>query len=609
MVWLPKEEMDRMLIAHLRSELTIIPRKARGYDDVKSDPIRCYIETPYEFGVPRAFWFGTSTKSYEYDWDVSFGSRWEESPECLLTHEGPYAEQAEIIDLFQGRFERCSPACAEDEETPDREAGLLMGGIFQADTGFGKTDVALGLINRLQTTTLVIVHKEFLQTQWIGRAKKWFPDMKIGLVREKKCDFEGRHLVVAMAQSLALDDGERYPAELYGWPGLLVVDETHRVGAPTWAPIPPKFSSAWRLGMTATARRWDGADKVFWWHLGEVAYKARTETPKPNVRMIKVRSDGLPPVVMRETVKAPIVINILVKLKRRNRKAVDEMVKALKAPAARKLFVLSERLDHLRKLEEMLREAWKTEREAGGVPDEELTTGFYVGEWFTGETVPKLAPRSWPMKDGGRERAIDTIYRSMARSWKPVEELGELKPVVSVVKDTGEKRHNVFMQWGNVSAIKGIVTDGDEDDEWVHVCLEELEDAHLYDIAKLYDIQQTSIERKRHQTDDELHEAERARVIFATYQMCAEGVDIPAIDTEILVSPVSDVEQASGRIRRICKPEPSKCAHYCPWRAGVCEGKPMPIVADIVDIGIPLASKRERYRRDYYDTLGTVVAG
>lgn len=609
MVWLPKEEMDRMLIAHLRSELTIIPRKARGYDDVKSDPIRCYIETPYEFGVPRAFWFGTSTKSYEYDWDVSFGSRWEESPECLLTHEGPYAEQAEIIDLFQGRFERCSPACAEDEEPPDREAGLLMGGIFQADTGFGKTDTALGLINRLQTTTLVIVHKEFLQTQWIGRAKKWFPDMKIGLVREKKCDFEGRHLVVAMAQSLALDDGERYPAELYGWPGLLVVDETHRVGAPTWAPIPPKFSSAWRLGMTATARRWDGADKVFWWHLGEVAYKARTEMPKPNVRMIKVRSDGLPPVVMRETVKAPIVINILVKLKRRNRKAVDEMVKALKAPAARKLFVLSERLDHLRKLEEMLREAWKTEREAGGVPDEELTTGFYVGEWFTGETVPKLAPRSWPMKDGGRERAIDTIYRSMARSWKPVEELGELKPVVSVVKDTGEKRHNVFMQWGNVSAIKGIVTDGDEDDEWVHVCLEELEDAHLYDIAKLYDIQQTSIERKRHQTDDELHEAERARVIFATYQMCAEGVDIPAIDTEILVSPVSDVEQASGRIRRICKPEPSKCAHYCPWRAGVCEGKPMPIVADIVDIGIPLASKRERYRRDYYDTLGTVVAG
>jgi superfamily II DNA or RNA helicase len=932
MVWLPKEEVDPLLIAHLRSELTVTPRKARGYDDVKSDPIRCYVETPFEFGVPRAFWFGSAKKSYDYDWDVSFGSGWESQPECLLRHEGPYAEQGEIIDLFRDRFEKCGPGCAEDEEPSDRRAGLLMGGIFQADTGFGKclgigtpvlmndgevkpvedilagecvmgpdsrprrvtgttrgegrlfkivptkgdtwvcndvhvltlvntrtnvvvdiplneylergsrfkhehklfqpdhidfkaqgrlpvdpyfiglwigdgtkdlrgvrvttedaevveylrevavdwgcdvtpydypgrcptyglvtdkgqsnplltvmqklfrgglaipklylfasreerlrllaglldsdgslatkgstfefaqkdrsvadgvaflarslgfrvtvrekfvggsrydrllisgdtsvipvrverkkaaqrrqkknhlrtgfkveelgvgeyagftldgdgrfllgdftvthnTDTALGLINKLQTTTLVIVHKEFLQNQWMNRARKWFPDMKVGLVREKKCDFEGKHLVIAMAQSLALDEGERYPAELYDWPGLLVVDECHRAGAPTWASIPPKFNSAWRLGMTATPRRWDGADKVFWWHIGEIVYRARTETPKPNVRMIKVVSNSLPPVMKRDNVKAPIVINILVKLKRRNRKAVEEMIKALKAPSGRKLFVLSERLDHLRKLEALLQEKWKEER------DEDLSTGFYVGEWFTGEVVPKLAPRSWPMKDGGREKAIDTIYRSMSRSWKPVEELGELKPAISVDKSTGEKHHNVFMQWGDVSAIKGIVTDGDEDDEWVHVVLEELEDAHLYDIARLFDIQQKKVERKRRQTEDELHEAERARVIFATYQMCAEGVDIPAIDTEILVSPVSDVEQANGRIRRICLPEPEKCDHFCPWRAANCQGKPQPIVSDIVDLGIPLASKRERYRRDYYDILGTVVAG
>lgn len=609
MVWMPKEEMDPLLVAHLRSELTIIPRKARGYDDVKSEPIRCYVETPYEFGVPRSFWFGSATKTYDYDWDVSFGHEWESQPECLLTHEGPYAEQGEIVDLFQERFEKCSPECPEGEEPSDRRAGLLMGGIFQADTGFGKTDTALGLINRLQTTTLVVVHKEFLQNQWINRAKKWFPDMQVGLVREKKCDFEGKHLVVAMAQSLALDDGGRYPGELYDWPGLLVVDETHRVGAPTWAPIPPKFSAAWRLGLTATPRRRDGADKVFWWHIGEIVYRARTQTPKPNVRMIKVRSNNLPPVVKRDSVKAPIVINVLVKLKKRNRKAVDEMVKALKAPAGRKLFVLSERLDHLRKLEASLQARWKEEREAGAVPDEDLTTGFYVGEWFTGEVVPKLAPRSWPMKDGGREKAIDAIYRSMSRTWKPVEELGELKPMVATNKETMEKFHYVFMQWGHLSAIQGIVTDGDEDDEWVHVCLEDLDDAHLYDIAKLYGIQQKKKEKKRRLTESELQEAERARVIFATFQMCAEGVDIPALDTEILVSPVSDVEQANGRIRRICLPEPGKCDHFCPWRAGQCQGKPIPIVADIVDLGVPLASKRERYRRDYYDTLGTVVAG
>jgi len=197
----------------------------------------------------------------------------------------------------------------------------------------------------------------------------------------------------------------------------------------------------------------------------------------------------------------------------------------------------------------------------------------------------------------------------MARRWKPVEELGDLKPMVSVSKADMSKGHHVFMQWGDYAAIVGIVTDTEEDNQWVHVTLEHLEDSHLYDLAKSMDIAQKKKEKMRRRTDAELEEAERARVIFATYQMCAEGVDIPAIDTEFLVSPVSDVEQANGRVRRICTPDPVKCDHFCPWRASYCKGKPDPMVCDIVDLGIPLASKRERYRRDYYATLGTLVTG
>jgi hypothetical protein len=190
-----------------------------------------------------------------------------------------------------------------------------------------------------------------------------------------------------------------------------------------------------------------------------------------------------------------------------------------------------------------------------------------------------------------------------------VEELGDLKPMIVTSKEDMSKSHYVFMEWGNYAAITGIVTDVDEDGEWVHVRLEDLEDVQLYDLAKMFDISQKKTEKKRRQTKAELHEAERARVVFATYQMCAEGVDIPAIDSEFLISPISDIQQANGRIRRYCLPKKEKCEHQCPWRAGVCEGKPIPIVCDIVDIGVPLASKRERYRRDYYATLGTVVAG
>lgn len=610
MVWLRKDELTPSIVSFFRKELTIVPRKAWGYDDVPAEPIRCYQETPFEIGVPRAFWFGTATKEYEYDWDVWFGHDWQDPPECLLRHEGNYAEQGKVVSLFADRFLRASPQCPESEEPSDREAGMLMGGVFQAATGAGKTATTLSLIHQLQTSALVVVHKDFLLTQWVEQAEKWLPGVRVGVVREKKCDFEDKHIVVAMAQSLALETGDRYPKELYDWPGLLVFDECHRVSAPTWAPTPPKFSAAWRLGLTATPRRKDGADNVFWWHIGPIAYKAKTETPKPSVRMVKVKP-SVPDVARRDDVKAPLVINILARLKRRNQVLVAEMVKALKAPAKRKLFVLSERLEHLRLLESLLREAW--EAQGGG----ELTTGFYTGEWFTGEVKPKLAHRTWPMKDGGRERAIEAIYRSMARKWSSFFDLSplgeevveELKPRVITNEETKEKVHSLVLKWGDMAAIQGIVTDSAEDREPVHVVLEDLEDRHLYEMASYFNISQKKMEKKRRQTREELREAERARVIFATYQMTAEGVDIPAVDTEFLVTPIADVEQAVGRVRRFCLPEQEKCAHLCPWRAGECQGKPGPIVCDLVDVGIPLASRRERYRREFYESLGATVAG
>ena len=48
-----------------------------------------------------------------------------------------------------------------------------------------------------------------------------------------------------------------------------------------------------------------------------------------------------------------------------------------------------------------------------------------------------------------------------------------------------------------------------------------------------------------------------ARVIFASYSMASEGLDIPRLDTLVLCTPVADVTQAVGRILRPC--EDKKC--------------------------------------------------
>lgn len=47
-----------------------------------------------------------------------------------------------------------------------------------------------------------------------------------------------------------------------------------------------------------------------------------------------------------------------------------------------------------------------------------------------------------------------------------------------------------------------------------------------------------------------LTESEKAQVIFASYAMAAEGLDIPDLNTLIMVTPRKEVEQAVGRITR-----------------------------------------------------------
>ena len=145
-----------------------------------------------------------------------------------------------------------------------REDGL--GAIGQAGCGFGKTVCATAMISELDTTTLFVVHKEKLMKQFIA-ASEQFLDYTPGRIQAGECDFEGKKICVGMIQSLHQKD---YPAELYDHFGLVMVDECHRVAAPTFAAAIEKFNAQYRIGLTATPRRGDKMEDVFHWHLGEV---------------------------------------------------------------------------------------------------------------------------------------------------------------------------------------------------------------------------------------------------------------------------------------------------------------------------------------------------
>lgn len=88
-------------------------------------------------------------------------------------------------------------------------------------------------------------------------------------------------------------------------------------------------------------------------------------------------------------------------------------------------------------------------------------------------------------------------------------------------------------------------------------------------------------------TKEERQAAESCRVILSTYSMAREGLDLPQLDTLLLLSPVGDVEQALGRILRT---NPDKCTPLC------------------IDIYDPYSvfEYMMQKRRRYYNKLGYV---
>ena len=73
------------------------------------------------------------------------------------------------------------------------------------------------------------------------------------------------------------------------------------------------------------------------------------------------------------------------------------------------------------------------------------------------------------------------------------------------------------------------------------------------------------------------------KLILATYAMSAEGMDIPTLDTLIMVSPKSDIEQSVGRILRR-KPE---------------DRDRVPIVVDVCDSLDPTKNQQTKRKRFY----------
>ncbi len=468
-VWLPKRELTSSQMAKIKTQLTVTPQKPTDFPGSKPpEPIRMYQDKNGMLGIPRGFFVSRSRRNPEQLIQVSDGSSMATFP-SRLRMDGPYVEQGSALEAML-------------DFTRTREWG---GFLLQASCGFGKTNVALEFAHRLQKSTLILVHKEFFLRQWRERIEEFFPGADVGVIQQDRCEYKGKDFVLAMMQSIARDNGGKYPEDIYDAFGLVISDECHRIGAATWAGVVPRFSARWRLGLTATPRRKDRAEAVFFHHLGEILYRAKTKGLVPQVRTLdsdlKLRSGNLAGrSVAADDLKHVQVLAQLAIDPARNRMIADDIAKSVSE--GRKVMVVSERLKQLRDLHAMLTASFARQKSLASI-------GFYIGG----------------------------------------------------------------------------------------------------------------------KSESDLKEAERSNVVLATKQMVEEGLDIPAIDMLYLATPISDVEQTAGRVRRYCEAEETKCAHLCPWRAGQCKRKPDPIIVDVRDQNIVQARKKRARRVGFYREIGVKI--
>lgn len=367
-------------------------------------------------------------------------------------------------------------------DTVERELRGGFGCVGMAQVGWGKTIASLEVAARLGRKTLILVHKEFLMTQWVERilgtevaatflktgalsdpampAMYGIAPVQVGIVQQDRWDWQGRVVVVAMAQTIAGRDLPEGFAEAFG---TILVDETHRFAAPTFQKAIGKFPGKYRLGVTATPERRDGLEKVFFAHLGTIKAVGEVERASPRIYQIAT------PVLLTDEAARKTkargredyvkLVSYLVEHPARNRQIVEQLVKAVKS--GRRVIVFSGRRAHL-----------------------ETLRGLFI----------------------------------------------------EVCMAEGLQAPSDYYQGGMGAKARKV--------------------------------------------------AEQAQVLFATYSMGKEGLDVPALDACFLATPVADVVQAVGRVLR------------------TLDDKRQPVVVDFVDKVFGIAKGMAAKRRQGYASQG-----
>ncbi|MDQ6831225.1 MAG: DEAD/DEAH box helicase [Gemmatimonadota bacterium] len=292
-------------------------------------------------------------------------------------------------------------------------------GVLAAATAFGKTVVAASLIAQRGRSTLVLVHRRELLTQWVERLATFLSidRSEIGVIGGGRRKPTGK-IDVAVIQSLVR---RGIVSDAIAGYGHLVVDECHHLSAASFELVARRSKARYVLGLSATVTRRDGHHPIILMQCGPIRYRVeqKAQAAQSGIEhrvLLRDTQFYLPSSIGEKSPSISDVYGALVQDPVRNELIVEDVRRAV--AAGRSPLVLTERRDHLDILAGHLRgvvedvivlhggmkasdrlAAHAALREVGDRARVVLSTGRYLGEGF----------------DDSR---LDTLFLAMPVAWK-----------------------------------------------------------------------------------------------------------------------------------------------------------------------------------------------
>lgn len=425
------------------------------------------------------------------------------------------------------------------------------GGLLELPCAWGKTSGSLYIFSKLKKKTIVIVHKEFLMNQWVERIQQFVPNARIGKIQASVLDVENKDIVLCMLQSLISKD---YDPAIFEEFGLTIIDEVHHISSQSFSNSLFKIVTKYMLGLSATMERKDGTTFVFKMFLGDVIYKAE----KKNEHSVEVRA-------ITYQVDDPEFNETIYDF--RGNPQNSSMISKICEYNRRTEFIIQVLCDFIAvtDVDKETRTKYKQEMDSRVLKCLMCNkTDNYLVRNTCCDTVLYCMLCMDNILENKSSPTTGKMVRPKCPNCKKVLKYEQNYVENKYVKPL-EQTHTIVMAH-NLNILHYIYKK--------FVC------KNLASIG--YYIGGMS--------EAELKKSEKKQVVLASYQMSSEGLDIPTLNAEFLITPKTDIVQTVGRILR------AKHAYS------------HPIVFDVVDshdcFKNQWAKRRAYYKKQNYRIIG-----